>query len=87
MVIRTEEGKEIEFEIAPTEDKEKPKIKAKKRVKTGAPKGARGPPISDSGGYCSYGEKDWEVELDENYNPTTVSVEGTSLNVDYKVWW
>lgn len=93
--FETEEG-EIDIEsISPIsllgdKDKDEKKVKGRtrrERAKTGGPRGAKAPSIADSGGYCSYGEKDWEVEMDENYNPIGVYVEGIALNVSYKAWW
>lgn len=95
MVIRfeTEEG-EKEIEVKPLEgrkerkeeEEEIKKEEDKEEIGLGI-RGAIAPPISESGGFCSYEEKDWKVELDEAYNPVSVSVEGIDLNVTYKVWW
>lgn len=86
--FETVEGpKKIEFELVPAEEAKIPKAKRRAAKIPGGPKGFQAPPLEDSGGYCSYEEKEWKVYLDENDNPIRVTVQGIDLNVNYKAWW
>ncbi len=86
LALTEEEEKELREKLE--KEFEKREIKSEKEgeevsITVPGPRGGPAPLLSESGGYCSYESKEWEVELDDDYNVINVTVEGTKLNVEY----